>query len=139
MPTSSPLLFLFILAIPIACITWTITHEELTKEWRMFFHRKSIRGKNLFVRKFSYMLTCEFCFSHYVTIAFLFITRYKLLYDDWRGFMVSGFSLVWLANIYMSLYGIIRLGIKKENIELDEVQEEIKAKEKKARSEQKAS
>jgi hypothetical protein len=117
--------FLFLLAIPIACISWTVTHEEVFKEFRNYFGRKSIRGKTLLVRKFSYMLTCEYCFSHYVTIAFLFITHYKLLFTDWRGYLISGFCLVWIANIYMSLYGFVRLGIKKEKIELDEKRSEV--------------
>ena len=74
------------------------------------------------------MLTCEYCFSHYVTIAFLIITRYTLLFDDWRGYLIAGFSLVWIANIYMSLYGFVRLGIKKEKIELDEKKTEVDTK-----------
>lgn len=119
------ILLLFILAIPIACISWTVTHEEVFKEFRHYFARHSLRGKTLFIRKFSYMLTCEYCFSHYVTIAFLFITEYKLIFDDWRGYLISGFSLVWIANIYMSLYGFVRLGIKKEKIELDEKKMEV--------------
>jgi hypothetical protein len=72
------------------------------------------------------MLTCEYCFSHYITIAFLIITRFTLIFDDWRGYLIAGFSLVWVSNIYMSLYGIIRLGIKKEKIELDEIQQNLK-------------
>ncbi len=47
----------------------------------------------------------------------LIITHYQLLYDDWRGYLISGFSLVWIANIYMSLYNMIRIDIKKENLE----------------------
>ena len=122
------IVYLFIIAIPIACISWTVTHEELFKELRVYFTRISIRGKSLFTRKLAYMLTCEYCFSHYVTIAFLFITRYTLLFDDWRGYLIAGFSLVWIANIYMSLYGFVRLGIKKEKIELDEKKTEVDTK-----------
>ena len=54
-------------------------------------------------RKFFYLFTCEYCFSHYVTIFFLIITRYTLLYDGWRGYLIAGFSLVWIANQYMSI------------------------------------
>src|SRR5687767_13604155 len=125
MQTNSPLLNLFILAIPIACISWTVTHEEIFKEPRMLFVRASIRKRSIIARKFFYMLTCEYCFSHYITIAFLFITNYTLLFDDWRGYLIGGFSLVWVANIYMSLYGKIRLGIKKEKIELDEIKQMV--------------
>ena len=125
MQTNSALLNLFILAIPVACITWTFTHEELFREPRTILVRASLRNKSILARKFFYMLTCEYCLSHYITIAFLFITKYQLLFDDWRGYLVAGFSLVWIANIYMSLFGMIRLGIKKEKIELDEIKQNL--------------
>jgi hypothetical protein len=70
------------------------------------------------VRKFYYLITCEYCFSHYVTILILLLTRFRLLYDDWRGYLISGLSLVWVANHYMSLYGRIRIGIKSERIDV---------------------
>lgn len=68
-------------------------------------------------RKFFYLFTCEYCFSHYITALFLFITKFALLFSDWRGYLISGFSLVWIANIYMSLFGFIRVGMKKERLE----------------------
>jgi hypothetical protein len=47
-----------------------------------------------------------------------------MFFDDWRGYLISGFSLVWIANVYMSLYSKIRIEIKKEktDIELEEKQ-----------------
>ena len=45
-------------------------------------------------------------------------TGFKLLYDDWRGYVISGFTLVWLANHFMSIFGRLRLGIKSERIEV---------------------
>lgn len=118
---------LFIIAIPIACIAWTVTHEEIFKEPREYCVRFSKKSRSAITRKFFYLFTCEFCFSHYVTIAFLFITRFQLIYEDWRGYLISGFALVWIANIYMSLYSMVRLDIKKEKLEtsiLDEVKKE---------------
>jgi len=56
----------------------------------------------------------------------LVITKYHLLYDDWKGYLVSFFSLVWIANIYMSLYGRIRVTLKKERIEAEMIEEEKK-------------
>lgn len=64
------------------------------------------------------MFTCEYCFSHYVAAFFLFITRYKLLFDDWRGYLVAGFSLVWVANVYMSFFGRLRLELREDRMEL---------------------
>jgi hypothetical protein len=110
--------YLFLLAIPVACISWTITHEEVFKEPREFCQKCSKDGRSMIVRKFFYLFTCEYCFSHYVTIALLFLTRFHLLYDDWRGYIIAGFSLVWIANIYMALYSLVRLDIKNEKLEI---------------------
>lgn len=107
---------LFILAIPIACIAWTVTHEEVFREPREFCVKRSHEGKHLITRKFFYLFTCEYCFSHYVTIFMLIITKYHLLFDDWKGYLIGGFALVWIANIYMSIYAFIRIDIKKERI-----------------------
>ncbi|MFT3911272.1 MAG: hypothetical protein QM737_17760 [Ferruginibacter sp.] len=126
MSLQQQIIYLFLLALPIACIAWTITHEEVFREPRDFCIRKSKACRKLFQRKFFYLFTCEYCFSHYVTIFFLFITRYHLLYDDWRGYLIGGFSLVWIANIYMSIFGLIRVDMKKERIEADLKEVELK-------------
>jgi hypothetical protein len=57
-----------------------------------------------------------------VTIAILLITQFKLLYNDWRGFLVAGFSLVWVANLYMSIFYLLRTDIKKEKVTIEEKQ-----------------
>lgn len=119
---------LFLLAIPIACIAWTVTHEEVFREPREYCVDKSKNSKTLAKRKFFYLFTCEYCFSHYVTIFFLIITGYQLLFDDWRGYLIAGFSLVWIANVYMSLFGLIRTDLKKEKIDANLKQEELKQK-----------
>ena len=110
---------LFLLAIPIACVAWTVTHEEVFREPREYCARMSKTCRRWYLRKFFYLFTCEYCFSHYVTAFFLVVTRYRLLYDDWRGYLVAGFALVWVANQYMSLYGRLRLDIKSERLETD--------------------
>lgn len=46
------------------------------------------------------------------------MTRFTLAYDDWRGYVIGGFSLVWVANHYMSLFGRLRLGIKSERVDI---------------------
>jgi hypothetical protein len=120
------IVYLFILAIPIACIAWTVTHEDVFKEIREYCSRKSQKCKKLIERKFFYLFTCEYCFSHYVTILFLIITKYQLLYAGWRGYLIAGFALVWIANIYMSFFGFIRVGMKKERAEANIKEEELK-------------
>lgn len=128
MTLTEQIIWLFVLAIPIACISWTVTHEEIFLEVREFAIRKKKYAKSLFVRKLFYPLTCEYCFSHYVTILFLIITKYTLLFTDWRGYLISGFALVWIANAYMSLFGLLRVDIKLQRTETEEVELEIQEK-----------
>lgn len=120
---------LFILAIPIACIAWTVTHEEVFREPREFCVRKSKSGSSILQRKFFYLFTCEYCFSHYIALFFIIITNYQLLFEDWRGYLIGFFALVWIANVYMSLFAFIRVGMKHEKMDAD--LEELKLKEKK--------
>ena len=109
---------MFILAVPIACIAWTVTHEEVFREPRHFCQQQSTQGQNLFRRKFFYLFTCEYCFSHYVAAGMLLVTRFKLLFGDWRGYFLAFFALVWIANQYMSIYNRLRLDIKHEQVEI---------------------
>ncbi|CAN5348066.1 hypothetical protein BH09BAC2_BH09BAC2_15410 [soil metagenome] len=126
MQLSEQTAYLFLLALPIASIVWTVTHEEIFKEPRDFCIRKSKQCKKLFQRKFFYLFTCEYCFSHYVTLAMIIISRYHLLFNDWRGYFIGGFALVWIANIYMSLFGFIRVGMKKGKMDADIEESKLK-------------
>ena len=118
--------YLFLLAIPIACIAWTVTHEEIFKEPRDFCQKKSESSNSIIVKKFFYLFTCEYCFSHYVALAFLIITKFHLGFDDWRGYLISCFSLVWIANFYMSIFARLRVSTKKEKMEADIKEAELK-------------
>ena len=109
---------LFVLALPIASVAWTVTHEDVFREPREWCAARSKSCKRLIERKLFYLFTCEYCFSHYVTALFLWITDFKLLFDDWRGYLVGGFALVWVANVYMSLFVRLRLDIKEERLEI---------------------
>jgi hypothetical protein len=120
MTIGEQLTYLFLLPVPVACIAWTVTHENIFREAHEWCEKKSKTCRRLYQRKFFYLFTCEFCFSHYLTVILLLITRFHLLYEDWRGYMMAGFSIVWIANIYLSLYGRIRLDIKRERIEIEE-------------------
>src|ERR1700753_990204 len=117
MALGTQITWLFILAIPIACIAWTVTHEEVFREPREYCVTRSKEGKTIAIRKFFYLFTCEYCFSHYVTALMLIITGYQLLYTDWRGYLIAGFALVFVANVYMSLFALIRIDLKKISAE----------------------
>ena len=94
-------IWLFVLAIPIASVAWTFTHEEIFREMR------------------------EYC-EHWITLVFVLLTGYRLLLEDWRGVLIAVFALVWVANVYMSVYGRLRLGIKAEHKEIA-IKEEVLA------------
>lgn len=111
------LVWLVVLAVPIACVAWTVTHEEIFREPREYCVEKSRTCRSLFARKFFYLFTCEYCFSHYVTVFFLILTRYRLLLDDWRGYLLAFFALVAVANVYMSSFGRLRQEVKSEKLE----------------------
>ena len=122
------MLWLFVLAAPIACVAWTVTHEEVFKEVHDYCVNKSERSRNLVVRKFFYLFTCEYCFSHYVALAAVWVTGYRLLLPDWRGAILAWFTLVWIANVYMSLFGRLRLDIKRERVEIKAEEKEVELK-----------
>lgn len=132
MPITLNLVWLFVLAIPIACVAWTVTHEEIFREPREYCKRECQGAGSLWKRKFFYLFTCEFCFSYYITILFLIITRYKLLYQDWRGYLIALFALVWVANQYMSIYNRLRLDIKHEQVDIKVKEKEKDVQERKA-------
>lgn len=125
MMLSHQLIWLFVIALPVAVIAWTVTHEEIFREPHEWCVKKSKESKFLLQRKFFYVWTCEYCFSFYVTALILIITHFKLLFDDWRGYLISGFALIAIANVYMSLFFRLRTGIKKEGVEIKIEEKEL--------------
>jgi hypothetical protein len=107
---------LFILAIPVACISWTVTHEEIFKELREYCTECIGKTESVSKRKFFYVFTCEYCFSHYISALVIIVTDFTLLYRDWRGYLIAGFALVWVANFYMGLFALLRQNVKKDTI-----------------------
>jgi hypothetical protein len=136
------LFWLLILAIPIACVAWTVTHEEVFREPREYCVERSQNAPHLLQRKFFYLFTCEYCFSHYITAFFLFITRFRLLLDDWRGYLLSFFALVAVANVYMSSFGRLRQEVKSEKLEVkrkEKVLEQVEKREEQEKEEEESS
>lgn len=117
--------WLFLLGIPVACIAWTVTHEEIFREPRQYCQQECSRNNSFVRRKFFYVFTCEYCFSHYVSAGILLVTRYKFLYPGWRGYLLAFFALVWVANQYMSIYNRLRLDIKHEQVEIKADEQQV--------------
>jgi hypothetical protein len=128
MGLAKQVVWLFVLALPVASIAWTVTHEEVFREPREYCTNRSEKSNSLFCRKFFYLFTCEYCFSHWVAAAFLVITRYKLLYDDWRGYLIALFALVYVSNFYIGLFGHVKLEVKKDRAEIEAIEAEVEAK-----------
>ena len=116
---STQLVWLFVLAAPVACVAWTVTHEELFGEFHDWCLRRSQECRGLYARKFFFLFTCEDCFSHYVAAGAIVITGFRLLVDGWPGALIAWLAVVWVANVYMSLFVRLRLDIKRERVEID--------------------
>ena len=122
---SEQIYWLVILSVVVASVAWTVTQEEIFREPREYCEEKSKSCKNILQRKFFYVFTCEYCFSHWMTLLILLLTGFRLLLDDWRGFILAFFAIPWAANQWMSIYRRLRVGIKHENALAEEVKERI--------------
>jgi hypothetical protein len=122
---SHQLAVLLLLALPVACAAWTVTHEEVFREPREFCKRRSQACRRLVERKFFYLFTCEYCFSHYVGALVLWLSHFQLLYTGWRGYLLGWFALVWITNVYMSIFNRLRLDIKHENVAIEVEQQAL--------------
>ncbi|HSY12978.1 MAG TPA: hypothetical protein VK976_12380 [Verrucomicrobiae bacterium] len=128
MPLSQQVIWLVLLALPIASVSWTVTHEEVFREPRDYCTRRSQKSGSLFCRKFFYLFTCEYCFSHWVTAIFLIITRYKLLFDDWRGYLIALLALVYVSNFYIGVFGHVKLEVRKDRAEIKAIEADVERK-----------
>jgi hypothetical protein len=122
---SEQIVWLFVLALPVASVAWTVTHEEIFREPRDWAAGRSRTAASILERKFFYICTCEYCFSHYVAAALIALTGFQLLLDDWRGYLIAWFAVVAVANLYMSLYGRLRVDIKSERLEAAVKEQEL--------------
>ena len=127
MPIGEQIYWLVIISIVVACISWTVTQEEIFRGWREQFERKSKTAHSPYVRKFFYAFTCEYCFSHWVTVLLLILTDFRLLIDDWRGYIIAFFVLPWLANQLMSAYRRLRVDIKHQDALAEKVKQETES------------
>jgi hypothetical protein len=118
MGVSTQLVWLFVLGAPVACLAWTVTHEDVFAGARRFCLDRSRHGRWWLERKFFYLFTCEYCFSHYVALAGVLLIDLRLLVPGWRGTLLAWFATVWVANVYMGLFARLRLDIKRERVEI---------------------
>ena len=109
----SQIAFAFILSVPVACISWTIAQEEFFQEMRNYLVDYQARHRrSWWRRKLAYLPTCPYCLSHYVAGGLVGLLQFKMLADDWRGYVVSLFTLVLIANVYITVYHLLRAGLR---------------------------
>ena len=125
MEIGNQIYWLIILSMVVASVAWTVTQEEIFREWRDLCAEKSENCETILKRKFFYVFTCEYCFSHWVTLFFLLLTGFQLLFDDWRGYILAFFVIPWIANQFMSIYRRLRVGIKHEDAKAEVVKEKL--------------
>lgn len=102
----------------VALIAWTQAKEEIASEFRDWLKNKSEAAPSIVSRKLAYMLTCEFCFSFWLSLLSLPVFRHHVAYDDWRGVVLALFATWGIANIYMTGYSRFRVEIRKDQIEI---------------------
>ncbi len=111
------LLWLMVLGLVVACVAWTVTHEEIFREPREYCSRRALHDPRPLARKCFYVVTCEYCFSHWVALGMVALMRFRLLVGDWRGYLLAVFAVVAVANFYMSAFGRLRQEVKYEGLE----------------------
>ena len=117
--------WLLVVSLVTASLTWTVTHEEITREFRDYCQRRSQTDRGLFARKAFYVFTCEYCFSHYVALGMVLATGFRLLLPDWRGVVLAIFATSAVANVYMSAFARLRLDVKAERLHTEAAEREI--------------
>ena len=116
---STQLFWLFVLAVPVACVAWTVTHEELFAEGHDWCVRQSQRRPVVRAQILLRVHLRMYCFSHYVAAGAIALTGFRLLLPGWRGALIAWLAVVWVANVYMSLFVRLRLNIKRERVEIE--------------------
>jgi hypothetical protein len=138
MTLGTQVVWMLLLALPVASIAWTITHEEIFREMRERCVECSRQARSVLARKFFYLFTCEYCVSHWIGALVLLLTGFKLLLPDWRGYVLAFFTLPYVANFYMGFYAQAKLEAKKDRFgaKMIEHEAEIKAMEKDEKKQQ---
>jgi hypothetical protein len=110
----SQIAYALLLGLPVACVAWTVTREEVFKEFRESLGLYQKRHRNsLWRQKLAYLPTCPYCFSHYVAALFVGLFQFKMLTENWTGYVASLFTVVLIANVYISGYNLLRVALRR--------------------------
>lgn len=119
------MLNLFLVAFVVACIAWTVTQEQIFAEPRELCKRQSVSHPRWYCRKFFYLFTCEYCFSHWVSIVAVYFSGVRIVAEGFTGNIFAFFAVVYTANFIMSVYRRLRLSIKLTGLEAKRIEKEL--------------
>ncbi len=104
---------ILIAALPVACVAWTVTQEEVFREVREWLCVvRDNPAARWWCRKLAYMPTCPYCLSHYVALTAVLVFHLRLLNDAWTGAIAAWFAVVYVANAYMTVYHLLRQALR---------------------------
>jgi hypothetical protein len=110
------MLDILMLAIPVACCSWTIAETEVFRSVRESIARWAGWNKGTdakgWKQKVAYLPSCYYCTSHYVALAFLALHPFTTLTPDVRGYAVSWFSIVGVSAVYLTTYNGMRVALR---------------------------
>lgn len=114
----------FCYAAVVAVLVRAVTDEEIFREARTWIHDRCLApGRCWPLRKFAYLVTCEFCCSFWVSLIVVTgILQYRLGPDDWRGYGVALFVTMGLANVYLAIFSLLRVDLRKERAVAEHVE-----------------
>lgn len=119
----SPWPLLFVYAVVVAVLVRALTDEEIFKEPRAWLTAYYQEDRHPFLlRKLAYVPTCEFCCSFWVALVVVWLLGFRLALDDWRGFFVAVFAVMGLANLYLGLFSLLRVGLRRDRAVADQLQ-----------------
>ena len=134
----SDLTWLAMLAIPVACASWTIAKEFIFQEFRDWCKKcgehygKTISNRHWlwrwFVVKLFYLPRCYYCTSFYVTEFFMLITGTGgYLVQGWRGLLGAWFTVVFISQFYLTAFNLLRVALRHYQAIADMRERELKA------------
>ena len=108
---------ILMLALPVACCSWTIAETEVFRSFRERIARWAgwTKGQPAIglKQKLAYLPTCYYCTSHYVAIGFLLLHPFATLtpHEGWdiRGYAISWFAVVGVSAVYLTTYNCLRV------------------------------
>lgn len=116
------MLWLLILSIPVACVSWTIAETEVFRNVRESFKEWAKNRGGMVRQKLAYLPTCYYCTSHYVAIFFL-LMRPTNIAEDIRGYVISWFTVVAFSAVWLTIYNMLRASLRWIKAEADRAEE----------------